>query len=119
MNNFGTTFDSILNDISSGQYSEIKKPDKDNLYYYMPLEEYKKNEIYCIYTKTYKTIELMYDYHYDNIGYQYYFPERTEDFKETKKLLNGDNIELYVNQRKIKFSLVYESDEIGRYKNKI
>ena len=123
MNNLETTFESILNDISNRQYSGIKKetinPNKDDLFSYKnQSQQNEMNEIYCIYKKNRKTINLMYDYKNDNLYYRSDFTERQKTFEETKKLINANNIELYVNQRKIKFNFIYESDEKGDIKIK-
>ena len=121
LNTIGVTFDSILNDITSGQYSGIKKElidsNKENIYLFFS-DNNKKNEIYCTYNKIGKEIKLLYDYKVDHCYYQWEFSERIKSFNETKSLINSDNIELFVNQRKIKFNTKYQSDEIGDLKVK-
>ena len=94
LNNLGTTFDSILNDISNGQYSGIKKdvinPNNENNYSYIDeINKEKKNEIYCIYNKTGKEINIMYDYRYNQDDYG----ERKKAFEELKNFMNAKNIE--------------------------
>ena len=129
LNNLGETFDSILNDISSGKYSVEKKEnesinrDEKNIDKYIDniinqIYTNKKNEIYCIYNKTGNKIRLMYDYKYDHGYDSFSFRDRRETFKKTQNMINAQNIELFVNQRKIKFNFIYNSEEIGEIKIK-
>ena len=80
--------------------------------------EYKnidKNEISCVYNKQKKQIDLLYDYHLD-------MKEMDDD---TKKLyiegmnnINRNNIDLYINDKKLDFNYQYESNEEGEIKIK-
>ena len=72
------------------------------------------NEIDAIYMKNEKKINLLHNY------------ELTEDlinevktsYQEAKKDINSENVEIFVNEKKIKFDFYYESDEIGEIKVK-
>ena len=86
LNNLETTFESILNDISNRQYSGIKKetinPNKDDLFSYKnQSQQNEMNEIYCIYKKNGKTINLMYDYKNNNLYYRSDFTESRKTFE--------------------------------------
>jgi len=68
-----------------------------------------KNEIICVYNKKEKGgIDILHDYKYDNYEMLY-----EESYNEGKNNINEENIEIYVNDKKIKFNYKYESDEIG------
>ena len=60
----------------------------------------------------------MYDYKYDHGYDSFSFRDRRETFKKTQNIINAQNIELFVNQRKIKFNFIYNSEEIGEIKIK-
>ena len=79
-----------------------------------PYKEHKmseiKNEIICIYNKQEHEISLLHDYsRIKNI-----LPEYQEFYLDGKDAINEDNIDIYVNDEKIKFSYKYKSDEIGK-----
>ena len=68
-----------------------------------------KNEIICVYNKKYKDgIYLLHDYENYNLERVY-----KKSYNEGKNNINEENIEIYVNDKKIKFNYKYESDEIG------
>ena len=69
-----------------------------------------KNEIICIYNKKEKEISLLHDYS----RIETLLPEYKKFYLGGKENINGDNIDIYVNDKKIKFSYVYKSDEIGK-----
>ena len=73
-----------------------------------------KNEIICVYNKKNKDwINILHDYKYD-----YSEKYHKESYNEGKNNINEENIEIYVNDKKIKFNYKYESDEIGPIKIK-
>ena len=68
-----------------------------------------KNEIICVYNKNWKDgINILYDYKNKNLESLY-----KESYNEAKYNINEENIEIYVNDKKLKFNYKYESDEIG------
>ena len=79
-----------------------------------PYKEHKisetKNEIICIYNKQEHEISLLHDYS----KIEYLLPEYQEFYLDGKDDINEDNIDIYVNDKKIKFSYKYNSDEIGK-----
>ena len=73
-----------------------------------------KNEIICVYNKKEKgRINIL---HY----YENYFLKKDyeESYNEGKNNINEENIEIYVNDKKIKFNYIYETEEIGLIKIK-
>ena len=70
-----------------------------------------KNEINCTYNKKDKEpINLLHDFK-DDISY--WGDKYKKLFEEGKKNINGNNIEIYINNKRIKFNYKYESNEIG------
>ena len=70
------------------------------------------NEINCIYfVKENDEINLLYDFK-ENIN-NYNVEESKRAHNETKKFINGENIDIYIKDRKIKFSQKYKSNETG------
>ena len=75
-----------------------------------------KNLINCVYNKTNKEpINLLHDYKLNTI---YWSEEGKELYEEAKKNINENNIEIYINNKNIKFNYKYESNEIGQIKVK-
>ena len=71
-------------------------------------KENKENEIICVYNKKNKEpINLLFDYK----------PDCKEEyvtlFEKAKENINEDNLEIYVNNKRIKFNHKYENNEIG------
>ena len=85
-----------------------KRPNIDEVYNYIENEINNNNEIICTYNKLEKRINILHDYKNDYLERDY-----RESYKEAKNNINEDNIEIYVNNKKIKFNSEYESDEIG------
>jgi surface protein len=87
-----------------------KRPTIDEIYNYIEKEiNNNKNEIICVYNKKEKgRINILHDYK-DYFLEKYY----KESYNEGKNNINEENIEIYVNDKKIKFNYKYESDEIG------
>ena len=84
-----------------------------------PLNELKKigkNEITCIYHKYSDEINLFYDYSLGPIP----FNDKTkESYIEGKNNINGNNIDIYINDKKIEFNYKYKSKEKGEIKVKL
>ena len=73
-----------------------------------------KNEIICIYNKQEDEISLFHDYtdlYKWSDKYKIYYIEG-------KKNINGDNVEIYINNKKIQFNYKYKSNERGEIKVK-
>ena len=84
-----------------------------------------KNEIICIYNKQDDEIDLLYDYSEDDIddlniddddeNLKYLFECMSDELKksyiEGKNNINGNNIDIYINDKKIEFNYKYKSNE--------
>ena len=68
-----------------------------------------KNEIICIYNKQDDEIDLLYDYNENS---------SEESYIEAKNDINGKNIDIYINDKKIEFNYKYKSKERGDIKVK-
>ena len=92
-----------------------KRPDIEEIYNYIKyiININDNNEINCIYNKDRKEINLLNDFKDNSLGNDY-----KEFFNETKQDINEDNTEIYINDKKIKFTYKYDSDEIGLIKIK-
>ena len=86
--NLGTTIHSILNHIHKQE----------------------KNEIICIYNKQETEIDLLHDF---KIDIKNWSDEEKKSYLEGKKNINEENIEIYINNTKIKFNYKYKSDIKG------
>ena len=72
-----------------------------------------KNEIICIYDKQKEEINLLYDYHE---YYNYWKDKIKKAYIEGKENINEKYIQIYVNDKKIKFNTKYKSNEKGEIK---
>ena len=64
-----------------------------------------KNEIICVYNKKDKDeINILYDYKNNSLEKNY-----KESYNEAKNNINEENIEIYVNDKKIKFNYKYDN----------
>ena len=92
-----------------------KRPNIEEIYNYIEKEiSNNKNEITCIYYKRNKDgINLLHDFKNDFFERGYKFT-----YNEGKKNINEEHIKIYVNEQKIKFNYLYESEEIGFIKIK-
>ena len=130
--NLGTTLNAIITDIKqkSREITELTKNNnfiKENQLSKNLLHSFNKNEnnktlyefkniINCVYNKKDKEpIQLLHDFKLD-IGY--WDDEFKKLYEKAKKNINENNIEMYINNKKIKFNSKYESDEIGQIKVK-
>ena len=74
-----------------------------------------KNEIICIYNKQDDEINILHDY---NIDISKWPEEEKKSFIEAKNDINGKNIDIYINDKKIEFNYKYKSKEKGDIKVK-
>ena len=89
-----------------------KRPNIEEIYNY--IENEIKNEIICVYNKKEEDgIDILHDYKLDYVENYY-----KESYNEAKNNINEENIEIYVNGKKIKFNYIYETEEIGLIKIK-
>ena len=73
-----------------------------------------KNEIICTYNKKDKKdpIKLLFDFNFEKKEIED-TQEIKELYEEAKNNINGKNIEIYINDKKIEYNAAYDSDEIG------
>ena len=71
-----------------------------------------KNEIICIYNKQDDEINLLYDYS-ENIDDLPGPDESKKSYIDAKNNINGNNIDIYINDKKIEFNYKYKSNEEG------
>jgi len=113
--NIGTIFNSIIFDIQQQKNNKINKSNmnqkSNNL-----LNNINKNEINCVYNK--KDKEVIYLLHDFKLNINYWSDKDKKLYEEGKKNINENNIEIYINNKKIKFNYKYESNEIGQIKVK-
>ena len=74
-----------------------------------------KNEITCIYNKQKDEINLLHDYSDDINGWT---EEEKKSYIEGKNNINENNIDIYINDKKIKFNYKYKSNKKGNIKIK-
>ena len=73
-------------------------------------EEMLKNEIICIYNKQKKEIKILHDY---TKNMDKWSDKEKKSYIEGKNNINDKNIDIYINDKKIKFNYKYESNEKG------
>ena len=78
-------------------------------------KEIQKNEIICIYNKQKNKINLLYDYNRDISEWT---EKEKKQYIEGKNNINENNIDIYINDKKIKFNYKYKSNEKGNIKVK-
>ena len=75
-----------------------------------------KNQIICVYKKDKDEINLLHDY---KINLNDFIDEQKREwYIETKNEINEKNIDIYINDKKIKFDYQYKSNERGNIKVK-
>ena len=94
--NYGTFLKYPLNELNGNIYKVTKL----------------KNEIICIYNKQEDEINLLYDYHF-NVDDKF-----KKQYIEGKNNINENNIDIYINDKKIKFNYKYKSNGKGNIKVK-
>jgi len=94
-----------LDKIKNNDYISNIKENKNKL----------KNEIICIYNKQDNEINLLHDYNL-NLDYYYLNEQEEKSYLEGKNNINGKNIEIYINDKKINFDYKYKSNEKGKIK---
>ena len=97
LSNFETT---SLKTIINESINHRKKNEIDSI----------NNEILCIYNKQDYKISLLHDYS----KIDYLFPEYQKFYLDGKKYINENNIDIYINDKKIKFTYNYKSDKMGK-----
>ena len=104
--NYGTLINSIIEFIQSKNNKSKKSNENISI-----IKDNQKNEILCIYNKQIDEIKLLYDYslNIDNFDND----EEKKSYIEGKNNINEKNIEIYINNKKIKFGYKYKSDERG------
>ena len=83
----------------------VKTNDNDN-----KKEEILKNEITCVYNKQEDEIDLLHDYTEDT---EYWDDGEKKAYIEGKNNINDKNIDICINDKKIKFNYKYKSNEKG------
>ena len=73
-------------------------------------KEILKNEIICVYNKQKDEIDLLHDYTYDTKDW---VDEDKKAYIEGKNNINDKNIDICINDKKIKFNYKYKSNEKG------
>ena len=94
-----------LNKIKNNDYITNIKENKNKL----------KNEIIGIYNKQDNEINLLHDYNL-NLDYYYLNEQEEKSYLDGKNNINGKNIEIYINNKKIEFDYKYKSNEKGKIK---
>ena len=110
-----------INEIINGMNDDIKKINNQlNQIKYIPnnnINENKikgdkiksnNNEIICIYKKQDDEINLLHDYNLDMFLWD---DESKKSYLEGKNNINADNIDIYINDKKIEFNNIYISEE--------
>ena len=92
--------------------NNIIKPNNDN----NKEEQILKNEITCIYNKQEDEIDLLHDYFRACDDWE--DEEKKKSYLEAKNNINEKNIDIYINDKKIKFNYSYEGNEKGNIKVK-
>ena len=89
-----------------------ERPDIDYIYNYIKNEidiNDDKNEIICVYNiKDKEEIRILHDF-----KNHFYQKNYKESYKEAKNNINEENIEIYVSDKKIKFSHYYKNNKTG------
>ena len=108
--NYGTLINSIIEFIQSKNNKSKKSNENISI-----IKDNQKNEILCIYNKQEDEINLLYDYSEDTNDWS---EEGKKSYIEGKNNINEKNIEIYINNKKIKFNYKYKSNERGEIKVK-
>ena len=96
--------DEKISEIKPEIKSDIKEEIKDEIN-----SEF-KNEMNCVYRKIYGEDRFYLLHHYQE-DFSYDDEEKHKLYLEAKKNINEENIEIYVNNKKIKFTREYKDDE--------
>ena len=99
-------------------FDEIKQENNNNIFV-CKIDDNKssesKNEINCIYDKQEEEINLLHDYSINTAVLNW---KDSTYYKEGGKNINENNIDIYINDNKIKFDYKYKSNERGDIKVK-
>ena len=109
--NYGTLINSIIEFIQSKNNKSKKSNENISI-----IKDNQKNEIFCIYNKQEDEIKLLnnYSWNIDNFDDD----AVKKSYIEGKNNINEKNIEIYINNKKIKFNYKYISNERGEIKVK-
>ena len=103
--NYGTLINSII------EFIQFKKDKSKKSNENIPIiKDNQKNEILCIYNKRLGGLNLLHDY---SLNIDKWPDEDKKSYIEGKNNINEKNIEIYINNKKIKFGYKYKSDERG------
>ena len=105
---YNPKWQNIIDSTLNNDYN--KRPNVEEIYNYIKNEiNDNKNEIICSYNiiDKYK-IMILHDFKND-----FFEKNNKESYSKAKSNINEENIEIYINDKKIKFNYEYESDEIG------
>ena len=92
--------------------SEVYNNTKNNL---KPVKKcFKSNEIKCVYNKTENSISLLHDYNDDQSDQIDEYKNMYNEVKIYMKDIYKNGIELYINNKKIKFNTKYSSPTNGK-----
>ena len=89
-----------------------KRPTIDEIYNLINNEIY-DNEIICNYKKYKDEVNILINFELEG-----YLSSKAKWYKKARDNINGDNIEIYINDKKIKFNYKYASNEKGLIKIK-
>ena len=104
---YNPNWQNLINSTLNDDYN--KRPTIGEIYNYIKNEINNKNEIICFYNKKDKNkIMILHDFKND-----FFEKNNKESYRKAKNNINGKNIEIYINNKRIKFDFEYESDEIG------
>ena len=94
-------------------FNEIKQDNNINVFVYKIADNKPsefKNEINCIYDKQEEEINLLHDYSINTAVLNW---KDSTYYKEGGKNINENNIDIYINGKRIKFNYKYKRDERG------
>jgi len=113
--NVGTFIGEAIKAINEEKFIKIKNFKKRNSSIDQDIKydiKKNKNEIKCIYiVKENNEINLLYDFT-ENVN-NFNVEESKRAHNDAKKIINEENIDIYINNRKIKFNQKYKSNETG------
>ena len=92
--------------------SNIIKPNKDNN---DKEEQILESKITCVYNKQKDVIDLLHNYYYNTDDWE---DGEKKPYLQAKNDINEKNVDIYINDKKIKFNHKYKSNEKGNIKVK-
>jgi surface protein len=108
MLNVGTFIGEAIKAINENKFKNVNNNNSNSITHKIS----NKNEINCIYiVKKNEEINLLYDFTENDNNFNYEESKRAHN--DAKKVINMENIDIYINNRKIKFNQKYKSNETG------